>query len=869
MTKWLKRLAAITLSVMMALTLFPLIGGVSFTQTAFADDEIVQDDGDVGGGEVVNEEEPAEEVQDENAPTKDGDDPEDPDDPDEPENVGNILIDPYDDEYGWELYSDGNRKFSIYDEDDSGLNLQVRVGMGFVGGGGEEDNPTTVDAWEAQFTGGLLVKSSKKDYTFSSGTLTLFGSAIYSKVKGKYDYITISAALIDDEGTIVTPPSVWEVNVHGVVPDYYELNEAFNYNSPLFLKQSFWLDKYPYGYVENSAHPWGTEFKCTVTKVTTSNKKIVKVKYSKKYKGWSFTGLKKGKATITVKYKGYKKKAKTSKFTVRVVDEGVFCDGIRSVNNEWEGLPGESLELETDAWYEKYNADYDDEHITYEWSIVEGFEDYGEIETNSVDSSKATLTFKDGGDLGEESQYVGVQVTASYQKENGDVFSTTEETEDPEVLYDFYRIRFDETGDLIPDNLDIGQSVTVKPFVQKCQYDSGHDSYSRVENVDFEIYEDDEDGLSVEQTGANTYRITRNDECENAVEFEAIWEEDGNERYCGKRFFFEEINTSLYDYEVQFVGAEDYSYYVGPAGITPEIKVVDMETGYVLPADNYTLSYYKVTWDDENEEEIETPCELPFTYDYDPADPYSGGAGYACYKVIATATDDNEFFDGNTDEDSGYIDIYSDHGLVPAEVTVDTKYDENKTANDLFYEFGGVQYDIPFGTNVTASDFTVKLKEDADALRPGIDYDIMYADWLDEEIELFEEFPTEAGEYACFVVGKGEYIGRANAAIFFVGDKNPATIKTTTKSVSYKKLKKKAQTAKPISVKDPSGELVGDLWFGKWSGSSKLSISDNGTVTVKKKTKKGTYKMVVNVFLSGDNVTAPIDQLVLVTVKVK
>ena len=77
MTKWLKRLAAITLSVMMALTLFPLIGGVSFTQTAFADDEIVQDDGDVDGG--ASFEEPAEEVQDENAPTKDGDDPEDPD----------------------------------------------------------------------------------------------------------------------------------------------------------------------------------------------------------------------------------------------------------------------------------------------------------------------------------------------------------------------------------------------------------------------------------------------------------------------------------------------------------------------------------------------------------------------------------------------------------------------------------------------------------------------------------------------------------------------------------------------------------------------------------------------------------------------
>ena len=56
MTTMLKRLAAITLSVIMALTLFPLVGSGVFTQAAFADDEIVQDDGAAGEETVAGDE---------------------------------------------------------------------------------------------------------------------------------------------------------------------------------------------------------------------------------------------------------------------------------------------------------------------------------------------------------------------------------------------------------------------------------------------------------------------------------------------------------------------------------------------------------------------------------------------------------------------------------------------------------------------------------------------------------------------------------------------------------------------------------------------------------------------------------------------
>jgi hypothetical protein len=64
-------------------------------------------------------------------------------------------------------------------------------------------------------------------------------------------------------------------------------------------------------------------------------------------------------------------------------------------------------------------------------------------------------------------------------------------------------------------------------------------------------------------------------------------------------------------------------------------------------------------------------------------------------------------------------------------------------------------------------------------------------------------------------------------------------IKTLSKKISFKTLKKKAQKFK---IKATANTKV---TFTKVSGTKKISVTKNGTVTVAKKLKKGTYKITV------------------------
>ena len=61
----------------------------------------------------------------------------------------------------------------------------------------------------------------------------------------------------------------------------------------------------------------------------------------------------------------------------------------------------------------------------------------------------------------------------------------------------------------------------------------------------------------------------------------------------------------------------------------------------------------------------------------------------------------------------------------------------------------------------------------------------------------------------------------------------------------------------------------GKLTYAKVSGSKKLTITKAGKVTVKKKTKKGTYKMRVKVTAAGNANYKAGSKTVTVKVKVK
>lgn len=115
---------------------------------------------------------------------------------------------------------------------------------------------------------------------------------------------------------------------------------------------------------------------------------------------------------------------------------------------------------------------------------------------------------------------------------------------------------------------------------------------------------------------------------------------------------------------------------------------------------------------------------------------------------------------------------------------------------------------------------------------------------------------------------KGDYSGSKNLTFKINKMKNTMTAKGSTKTVKFSKVKKAKQTVKKaITVKKAKGAVT----YAKVSkGSSKaLTISKKGVITVKKGTKKGTYKIKVKVTAKGNKTYSAITKTVTVKIKVK
>ena len=81
---------------------------------------------------------------------------------------------------------------------------------------------------------------------------------------------------------------------------------------------------------------------------------------------------------------------------------------------------------------------------------------------------------------------------------------------------------------------------------------------------------------------------------------------------------------------------------------------------------------------------------------------------------------------------------------------------------------------------------------------------------------------------------------------------NPITAKGKTAKVKYKKLRKKKQTVAASKVLNITPKDQRALYV-KISGKKKISVNKyTGKVTVKKKLKKGTYKIKVKVMVTGN-----------------
>jgi len=138
------------------------------------------------------------------------------------------------------------------------------------------------------------------------------------------------------------------------------------------------------------------------------------------------------------------------------------------------------------------------------------------------------------------------------------------------------------------------------------------------------------------------------------------------------------------------------------------------------------------------------------------------------------------------------------------------------------------------------------------------------------KLTLKEKLSLDEGVYY-LCIGEGYYTGNYNfmIAVPIVKASNPMTVKAHSKSVKAKKVQKKKRTvSNAIVVSNAQGKVT--YTKVKKGSSSKLTIGKkSGKITVKKGTKKGTYKIRVKVKAAGNAYYKSKTKTVTVKIRVK
>ncbi|MBR3328016.1 MAG: hypothetical protein IKG22_11915 [Atopobiaceae bacterium] len=153
------------------------------------------------------------------------------------------------------------------------------------------------------------------------------------------------------------------------------------------------------------------------------------------------------------------------------------------------------------------------------------------------------------------------------------------------------------------------------------------------------------------------------------------------------------------------------------------------------------------------------------------------------------------------------------------------------------------------------------VKLGATTLKAGTDYTISYKNNIN------------AGRATLTVTGKGNYTGAKTATFVIAKAANPMVAtakKVTLKASTLKKKAQKVKANKAMTIVNNQGaisyKLVG---VAKKKFKKYFTVAQNGKITVKKKLKKGTYKVKINVTAAGNANYNALTKLVTVTVKVK
>ncbi len=185
----------------------------------------------------------------------------------------------------------------------------------------------------------------------------------------------------------------------------------------------------------------------------------------------------------------------------------------------------------------------------------------------------------------------------------------------------------------------------------------------------------------------------------------------------------------------------------------------------------------------------------------------------------------------------------------------------DNTCAESYELIGGYKFknSLCFGSTGNKTGICVYKEEKVYTLREAIEKNVYTVEELAEIIPDTEKVEEPTETQPTTAASRKETTDIATVAlatkpvtdVLIVSPKkaNPMKVTAKTKTVKAKKLKKSKVTVTAITVKNAKGKLS----YKKLSGSKKLSVTKKGKITVKKGTKKGTYKLKVKITAKGNS----------------
>ena len=219
-------------------------------------------------------------------------------------------------------------------------------------------------------------------------------------------------------------------------------------------------------------------------------------------------------------------------------------------------------------------------------------------------------------------------------------------------------------------------------------------------------------------------------------------------------------------------------------------------------------------------------------------------------KTLEKDTDYTVSYDNNTAIGTATVTI---KGIGNYEGTIEKKFSIKAPTNISTATVTGAGEKSYTGKEIEL-DLTVTF--DGKTLVKGTDYTVSY------------ENNVEIGTATYTITGAGIYTGTITGTFEIVQAPNSLRAKGKTANIKYKK---KKQTVKASKLYYYYNKGQGTLTFKKAGGNSKFTVNaKTGNITVRKKTKKGTYRIKVKIKAAGNTNYLPSDfKTVTVVIKIK